>query len=169
MDLKAGKVFWKDTFEARKYPMWRKTCQVVFVQQGGSSGAHWAYFLAETGLIAVLIDKRDISDGSTVANTGLLQFSNDKTLTPLISSLREETGTRHVFNPDFKIRKSLYYASNPMDVSKLKEEYSNLKTSNFPVEYYTEKDINWKFSFPKAGDLVTDNDAEINPINMHIY
>jgi hypothetical protein len=42
-------------------------------------------------------------------------------------------------NPDFKIRKSLYYASNPMDVSKLKEEYRNLKTRNFPVEYYTEK------------------------------
>lgn len=61
------------------------------------------------------------------------------------------------------IRKSLYYASNPMDVSKFKEEYRNLKTCNFPVKYYTEKEINRKFSFPKAGALVTDNDAEINP------
>lgn len=57
----------------------------------------------------------------------------------------------------------MYYASNPMDVSKLKEEYRNLKTCNFPVEYYTEKEINRKFSFSKAGALVTDNDAEINP------
>ncbi len=47
-------------------------------------------------------------------------------------------------------RKSLYYASNPMDVSKLKEEYRNLKTCNFPVEYYTEKEINRKFSFSKG-------------------
>ncbi|MCK2018215.1 MULTISPECIES: FAD-dependent oxidoreductase [Peribacillus] len=64
--------------------------------------------------------------------------------------------------------KSLYYASNPMDVPMLKEEYRNLKTRNFPVEYYTEKEINWKFSFPKAGALVTDNDAEINPYK-HVH
>ncbi|MBT2617183.1 MULTISPECIES: FAD-binding oxidoreductase [unclassified Bacillus (in: firmicutes)] len=183
MDLKAGKVFWKDTFEARKYPMLEEdlSCDVCIVGSG-SSGAHCAYFLAETGLNVVLIDKRDISEGSTVANTGLLQFSNDKTLTSLIHSFGEEAGTRHVQlcldairtlekeivpslkeNPDFKIRKSLYYASNPKDVPKLKEEYRNLKTRNFPVEYYTEKEINRKFSFPKAGALVTDNDAEINP------
>jgi len=43
----------------------------------------------------------------------------------------------------------------------LKEEYSNLKSRNFPVEYYTE--YNRKFSFLKAGALVTGNDAEINP------
>lgn len=46
-----------------------------------------------------------------------------------------------------------------MDVSMLKEEYK----PQFPVKYYTEKEINRKFSFPKAGALVTDNDAEINP------
>jgi hypothetical protein len=40
---------------------------------------------------------------------------------------------------------------------------------NFPVEYYTEKEINRKFSFPKAGALVTDNDSEINPYkNAHL-
>ncbi|WP_186442117.1 hypothetical protein [Peribacillus frigoritolerans] len=39
--------------------------------------AHCAYFLTETGLIFFLIDKRDASEGSTVANTGLLQFSNE--------------------------------------------------------------------------------------------
>lgn len=42
------------------------------------------------------------------------------------------------------IRKSLYYASTPMDVPMLKEEYRNLKTRNFPVEYYTKKEINRK-------------------------
>ncbi|MDO7488670.1 FAD-dependent oxidoreductase [Peribacillus frigoritolerans] len=71
---------------------WKSIFHVMF----GSSGAHCAYFLAETGLNVVLIDKQDISEGSTVAYTGLLQYSNDKTLTSLIHSIGEEAGTRHV-------------------------------------------------------------------------
>ncbi|MEC0276419.1 FAD-dependent oxidoreductase [Peribacillus frigoritolerans] len=66
------------------------------------------------------------------------------------------------------ISKSLNYASNPIDVPMLKEECRNLKTRNFPVEYYTKKEINRKFSFPKAGALVPDNDAEINPYK-HVH
>lgn len=94
MDLKAGKVLWKDTFEARKYPMLEEelSCDVCIVGSG-SSGAYFSYFLAETGLNVVLIDKRDINEGSTVAYTGLLQFSNDKTFTSLIHSFGEEAGT----------------------------------------------------------------------------
>ncbi|MDF2000778.1 hypothetical protein [Peribacillus frigoritolerans] len=71
-------MYWKDTFEARKYQMLEEdlSCDVC-IEGSGSSGAHCAYFLTETGQIFFLIDKRDISEGITVANTGLLQFSND--------------------------------------------------------------------------------------------
>lgn len=63
----------------------------------------------------------------------------------------------------------MYYASNPMNVPMLKEEYRNLKTRKFPVQYYTKKEINRKFLFPKAGALVTGNDLKSILINMHIY
>ncbi|MGE7766261.1 hypothetical protein [Peribacillus sp. NPDC096540] len=66
-------------------------------------------------------------------------------------------------DPDFKIRRSLYYASNPEDTSMLKEEYANLKSRYFPVDYYTKKEIEEHFSFSKAGALVTGNDTGINP------
>lgn len=63
----------------------------------------------------------------------------------------------------------MYYASNPMNVPMLKEEYRNLKTRKFPVQYYIKKEINRKFLFPKAGALVTGNDLKSILINMHIY
>lgn len=67
------------------------------------------------------------------------------------------------------IRKSLYYASNPMDVPMLKEEYRNLKTRNFPVKYYTKKEINRKFRFQKQERLLQIMMLKSIFINMHIY
>lgn len=67
------------------------------------------------------------------------------------------------------IRKSLYYASNPMDVPMLKEEYRNLKTRNFPVKYYTKKEIDRKFRFRKQGRLLQIMMLKSIFINMHIY
>ncbi|MEY8732831.1 FAD-dependent oxidoreductase [Peribacillus frigoritolerans] len=106
----AGKVYWKDAFEARKYPMFGgRPFMCVCIVGSGSSGVHGAYFLAETGLNVVLIDKRDISEGSTVANTGLLQFSNDQTLTSLIRSFGEEHGMfSFVWTPFGHLRKRLF-------------------------------------------------------------
>ena len=98
MDLKTGKMFWSDTYkEAPNYPELTENidCDVCIVGSG-SSGAHCAYFLAETGLNVVLVDKRDIGAGSTMANTGLLQYTNDKTLTSYIHSFGENAGVRHV-------------------------------------------------------------------------
>ena len=89
----------------------------------GSSGAHCAYFLAETGLNVVLIDKQDISEGSTVAYTGLLQYSNDKTLTSLIHSFGEEAGTRHVQLCLDAIRTLLERGCSKFDFKKLEKAY----------------------------------------------
>lgn len=184
MDLKTGKMFWSETYkEAPNYPELTENidCDVCIVGSG-SSGAHCAYFLAETGLNVVLVDKRDIGAGSTMANTGLLQYTNDKTLTSYIHSFGEKAGVRHVQlcleamktlehtvipsldgDSDFRKRQSLYFASSKEDVPMLKEEYQTLKKHGFPVEYYTKEEIADTFSFSKSAGLVTSNDAEINP------
>jgi glycine/D-amino acid oxidase-like deaminating enzyme len=189
MDLNTGKLYWNGTLEENmEFPPLEEdiTCDVVIVGSG-SSGAHCAYFMAETGLKVVLVDKRDISGGSTSANTGLLQFSNDKSLTSLINTFGAEAAVRHVNlcaqalqtlgnkivpsldeDPDFSFRKSLYFASDNKDVPMLQEEYQQLIKYGFPATYLTENEINKSFPFSKPAALITDGDAEINPYkNAH--
>jgi len=86
-----------------------------------------------------------------------------------IRTLEKEVVPSLKENLDFKIRKSLYYASNHMDVSKLKEEYRNLKTRNFPVEYYTEKESNGNFRFRKQERWLQIMMLKSILINMYIY
>lgn len=183
MDLSTGKTYWDKTFKGLQYPALEEDleCDVLIVGSG-SSGAHCAYFLSDTDLSVALVDKRDISSGSTKANTGLLQFSNDKMLSALINTFGEEAAVKHyklcfeaietlgekvvpslATNPDFESRKSLYFASNSQDISALREEYYTLKKYGFPVEYFSQNDIEEHFSFSKPGAIITNNDAEINP------
>lgn len=85
-----------------------------------------------------------------------------------IRTLEKEVVPSLKENPDFKIRKSLE-TSNHMDVSKLKEEYRNLKTRNFPVEYYTEKEINGNFRVRKQERWLQIMMLKSILINMYNY
>lgn len=183
MDLANGKTYWDQTFKGYSYPVLTEDieCDVLIIGSG-SSGAHCAYFLSKTDLNIVLVDKRDICCGSSRANTGLLQYCNDKTLTSTIHSFGEKAAVRHyqlclqaletlknqvipdLHNAsDFVSRKSLYFASAESDVPMLQEEFQTLQRYGFPAEYWKSEDIERYFGFRKPAAIVTDGDAEINP------
>lgn len=186
MFLHTGNLYWPGTYEqAPMFPALEEDirCDVLIVG-GGISGAYSAYHLAETGLDIVVIDKRRVGSGSTSANTGLLQFSNDKTLTSCIHSFGEEKAVRHYklceqvvsdinsivptlpIDVDFIPRNSLYMASCHEDVSLLKEEYAALRKHGFAVEYWTDKQTKEKYGFEKPAALYTKGDAEVNPYKL---
>lgn len=186
MDLANGKAYWNHTFKGYSYPTLKENieCDVLIIGSG-SGGAHCAYFLSETDLSVVVVDKREICCGSTRANTGLLQYCNDKTLSAMIHSFGVETAVRHyklclkaietlktqivpnlLNNSNFRSRSSLYFASKKEDVSMLQEEYHTLRKYGFPSEYWTQDQIQKHFGFTKAAAIVTDGDAELNPY-MH--
>lgn len=183
LDLANGRTYWNTTFEGYEYPVLEEDveCDVLIIGSG-SSGAHCAYFLSETNLSVVLVDKRGICRGSTIANTGLLQYSNDKTLTSTIHSFGERAAVHHyqlcldairtlkeqvvpsLGNcSEFAVRKSLYFASTESDAAILKEEYNTLNKYGFPAEYWTRERIEAHFGFSKPAAIVTGGDAEINP------
>lgn len=182
MKLMTGKLFWNTGVSVPCYPTLESDmiCDVLVVGSG-EAGAHIAYSLAKIGMSVTLIEKRGIACGSAVANTGLLQFLHDKSLTSLIHTFGEEKGVRAYnlcyealrtmekvvptldIDPHFTPRTSLYYASRNEDVSFLQEEYNTLRHYGFPVEYFTDSDIKKKYSFTKQAGLYTHGDAEVNP------
>lgn len=184
MELHSGKFLWTDTLRyLPEYPTLQQNiaCDCLILG-GGISGALCAYLLAESGIKAVLIEKRTIATGSTLANTGLMQFSNDKTLTSMINTFGEEPGVRFykicqdAVNKLVKLsrnlrsegthfisRDSLYFASSEEDLLPLRQEFETLRKYNFPVEWWGEKDISTRFSFQKPGAIYNYGDAEGNP------
>ena len=92
-----------------------------------------------------------ISCGSTAANTGLLQFLHDKSLTSLIHTFGEEKGVRAYklcyealrtmekvvptldIDPQFIPRSSLYYASKSEDVSFYKKNTKRYRIMSFQL------------------------------------
>lgn len=187
MDLHNGKLFWESTVKQSNHKNRQKPMEAhydVVIIGAGVSGTLCAHSLAGEELRIALIDKNNIGSGSTSANTGLLQYSNDIMLHQLISQIGEEKAVRfyqlcldaidqleEISNSlesscDFIRRKSIYYASSESDVAKLQKEYEVLKLYHFPVEYWDRKKIESHFPFSKPAALITYRDAEVNPLQF---
>ncbi|KIL49431.1 NAD(P)/FAD-dependent oxidoreductase [Jeotgalibacillus soli] len=183
LSLHRGELYWPETVdEVPSYPALEQdlTCDVLIVG-GGMAGALCAEALSHTPLKTVLVEKRTVGGGSSSANTGLLQYSNDKMLHEFIEELGEEKAVRFyklclqavedlqktagTFSMPayFARRPSLYYASDDNDVSKLRKEYEALKKHGFEVEYLEKDRIKELFSFEKPAALLTHGDADVNP------
>ena len=153
----------------------------VIIVGGGMSGALSALALADKGHSIAVLDKRQMATGSTMANTGLLQYSNDIMLHELIEQIGEKdavrfyqlcleamenlkkTAERLPLNPDFISRPSIYYASDENDLKRIRKEYDTLTHYGFPCDFWDEVEIGKHLPFSKPGAIVTYGDAEVNP------
>lgn len=186
MNLIGGRTPWEHTLPgAPVYPPLGKdiSCDCLIVG-GGMGGAAAAYRLSKSGADAVLIDKRAVGWGSSHANTGLLQASNDKSLTSCIHTFGETEGVLFYrlcreavtgilalpgdldIDPHIYRRPSLYYASSPEHVEGLEAEYRNLSAYGFACEWWDESRIASAFSFSKPAAIYSPDDAEANPFRM---
>lgn len=186
MELYNGELYWDKTgaTDLKIKPSRPASHYDVLVVGGGISGSLSAYTLAKEGLTVAVIDKGRIGQGSTMANTGLLQYCNDIMLSELIKKIGEVKAVRFYslcrdvidqlenisnsleINADFKRRSSLYFASDPSDVKKLQREYETLKKFGFKTEFLTEEQMKSLFPFAKPAALITHGDAEFNPLRF---
>ncbi|WP_028563880.1 NAD(P)/FAD-dependent oxidoreductase [Paenibacillus pinihumi] len=183
MDLHAGNLYWPTTGpKLHHYPPLRKNVRKqVAIIGGGMSGAIIGYMLSRHGISACLIERGEIAGGSTSANTGLLQYSNDIMLHELIDQIGEHQAVRFykacrsAVNQLYQIaselprntalyrRSSLLYADTEQHLPKLKKEYRTLRLYGFDTEYLSADDLYLRFPFRKPGAIMTRGDAEVNP------
>lgn len=183
MNIHNGSLYWPTTYPEqgpRKVPERLDSYDVIIVG-GGMSGSLSALALVEAGLSVAILDKRQMATGSTMANTGLLQYSNDIMLHELIDQIGERDAVRFYklcfesvknlekvakrlpISPNFIERPSICYASTDEDVEKIRVEYETLRKHNFPCAFWGPEEMSENMPFSKPAALVTYEDAEVNP------
>lgn len=183
MDLHKGSLYWPTTFQAphRKKSTKKADCYDAVIVGGGMSGALTALTLLDRGLQIAILDKRRFASGSTSANTGLLQYSNDIMLHELIEQIGlidavdfyrsclkameqlKKVAKRLPFDPHFICRESIYYASDEDDAERLKKEYHTLTKYGFPCTYWERETLMKNAGIDRPCAIVTFGDAEVNP------
>lgn len=185
-DLHNGSFYWPTTLRTtREYPALGENVKTrAAVVGGGMAGALMGRALAAEGVEAVLVEQHRVAAGSTSANTGLLQFSNDVMLTALSAQIGEGPAVRFYQacrqavrelartaaetgkDVEYFDRCSLYFASSEQDLPKLAREYEMLAANGFDVEFWEPERIARCFPFRKPGAIVTRGDGEINPFRF---
>lgn len=183
MDLKSNEPFWllKNGLLA-SYPSLKsnESCDVLIVG-GGITGSLIAHQMIEDGYDTILIDKREICNGSTSATTSMLQYEIDVPLYELIEQIGkkgailsykacsdaidiiEKLAKLIRSDAGFKRKKSLYYASKKKDVAWLKKEFEARKNAGFEVKWLSEDQILEQFGFENTyGGILSKQGASID-------
>ncbi|WP_332650454.1 NAD(P)/FAD-dependent oxidoreductase [Lysinibacillus sp. 54212] len=186
MDKQSGTYYWPTTFpEAPSYKPLNADIQCdVLIIGGGSSAAQCAYYLAQTNLHVVVIEKSTVGSGSTATNTALLQYSGEKMFINLVNTFGKAYIEKHLallkdsideierasqtvpIDCEFTRRDTLYSASLPEDIERLKKEYDFLVKNNCDVSFWTKEDIEAHYPFSRDAAIYSSNDAEINPFKF---
>lgn len=145
---------------AQSYPSLKKSISAeVLIIGAGITGALIAYKLLKEGKKIIMVDKRDVCNGSTAASTSMLQYEIDVPLHKLIEQVGLTTAVSSYQNCEksiktlkniidniksdcgFKYQKSIYFTSNKKDVEFLKNEYEARNTHGFNVKWLSKQEI----------------------------
>ena len=183
MDLKSNEPFWlvKNGIIS-SYPSLKndESCDVLIIG-GGITGSLIAHQMLKDGHKTILIDKREIANGSTSATTSMLQYEIDVPLYELIEKIGEKGAVESYeacsksiddlakiskeikSKAGFEKKDSLYFASKKKDVSWLQKEFEARKNAGFKVKWLEPEQISKKFGLQKTfGGILSEQGASID-------
>ena len=161
MKLRSSETFWPLKSAMKySYPSIDSDLNTeILIIGGGITGALIAYQLISAGKKVVLVDRRDVANGSTAASTALLQYEIDVPLHELIKIRGVEcavdsytNGKKAIFDLrtiidtiksecQFEFKKSIYYCSLKKDIPFLKNEFKCRKEHGFDVNWLERWDL----------------------------
>ncbi|MFZ4261290.1 NAD(P)/FAD-dependent oxidoreductase [Sphingobacterium sp. HJSM2_6] len=187
MDLKSNEPFWlikNGLIESYPSLYDEISCDVLVVGSGitGSLAAHQC---VEDGYHTVLIDKREVVNGSSSATTSMLQYEVDVPLYELQELIGKEAAiaSYHACGESilklqkickqiksqagFKRKQSLYFASRKSDLAWLSKEYDARKNAGFAVQWIDEETLAKTYHLNYAyGGILSDLGASVDAFNL---
>ena len=183
MDLKSNEPFWlvKNGI-INSYPSLKEDeeCDVLIIG-GGITGSLIAHQMVKDGYQTILIDRREISNGSTSATTSMLQYEIDVPLYELIELIGrngavasykacsdsidhlEKICNEIKSEAGFTRKESLYFASKRKDVSWLKEEFEARKEAGFEVKWLEPAEIEEAYEIKNTfGAILSQQGASVD-------
>ncbi|MBS7256549.1 NAD(P)/FAD-dependent oxidoreductase [Flavobacterium branchiicola] len=161
MKLRSTETFWpiKNAL-IQSYPSIGSNYETsILIIGGGITGALIAYKLISEGKKIILVDRRDVCNGSTAGSTALLQYEVDIPLHELIKIRGKKcavdsymNGKKAIFDLrkicdeiksdcGFEFKKSIYFSTVIKDLPYLKNEFKSRKENGFDVNWLTKYDL----------------------------
>jgi glycine/D-amino acid oxidase-like deaminating enzyme len=152
----------------------------VLVIGGGITGALMAFQLTSEGYDTVLIDKNDVSMGSTSASTAILQYELDEQLHVLIGKVGQKAAVdtyqhgiemidwlsyqvHHLgFDCGFAQKNSIYFARTDEDIDSLMREYQVRKDHGFGVQWLSSNELLKHYQVDGKGAILSDKAATVD-------
>lgn len=186
MNIRSNEPFWLvNNGILNAYPSLRKDteCDILIVG-AGITGALMAHACIGAGFNTVIIDKREVANGSTSATTSMLQYEIDVPLYQLekligevgavasykacrnaISALKkisEEIKSGSGFNN----KNSLYFAGNNKDAKWLKLEFEKRLKAGFEVQWLDKKQIQNNYGLLAEGGILSKDGASVDAFRL---
>lgn len=183
MDLRTGQPLWPALSPrlVDAAPLERdESCDVLIVGSG-ISGAMAAHHFVEAGLDVVLVDRRQLTLGSTPASTALIQYDPDLPLIDLaqkIGPLEAQRVYRRLrrtledlaeivaktgIDCDLARRPSLYLAKDARDVELLRTELRARAEVGIEVDFVEKAELTDRYRIRREGAIRSATSFELDP------
>ena len=152
----------------------------VVVIGAGITGALVAHSLAGAGADVIVVDKRDVANGSSAATSGLLMHETDTSLVELSARVGEASARRawqlgveaidHLEAaittlPDrcgFERRDSLYLASSRRAARQMPGEIALRRRLGFTAEWIEAAELKTRYGIAAHGGILTSRNAQVD-------
>ena len=186
MNLYEGQTYWDQTVvnPLRFEKLGAGAETQVLIVGGGITGNLCAHALAKAGVEVLVTEKGRVGRGSSLANTGLLQYRSDKMLVDFMDDIGPEPAylfyrlcleamdqltalNQGLTAPtDYLLRDTIYFASSGDDTDPLRREYYCLNRYGFPAELLEREELIQRYGIDRPAALRTWHDAEVNPYRL---